>query len=54
MYDPVGIMERLKLQLKLQLSKLNGRDWKTPLYPEEQTEWRNLLVQLVDSKYTDP
>ena len=48
MYHPVGIIKPLKLQLKLQLSKLNGRDWKIPLYPEEQTEWRNLLVQLVD------
>ena len=35
-YDPAGLMEPLKLQLKLHLSKLNGKDWKTPLSPEEQ------------------
>ena len=35
LYDPAGLMEPLKLQLKLHLSKLNGKDWKTPLSPEE-------------------
>ena len=44
MYDPTGVMEPLKLQQKLQLSKLNGRDWKTPLNPEEQVACRALLV----------
>ena len=32
-YDPAGLMEPLKLQLKLHLMKLNGKDWKTPLSP---------------------
>ena len=48
LYDPIGVMEPLKLQLKLQLSKLNRRDWKIPLNPDEQAEWRTLLVQFVD------
>ena len=39
-YDPAGLMEPLKLQLKLHLSKLNGKDWKTPLSPEEQIFWK--------------
>ena len=33
LYDPAGLMEPLKLQLKLHLLKLNGKDWKTPLSP---------------------
>ena len=41
-------MEPLKLPLKLQLSKLNERDWKIPLNLDEQAEWRTLLVQFVD------
>ena len=48
MYDPTGVMEPLKLQLKLQLSKLNGRGWKTPLNPKEQVAWKNLLVEFVE------
>ena len=48
MYDLTGVMEPLKLQQKLQLSKLNGRDWKTPLNPEEQVAWRALLVEFVE------
>ena len=35
-YDPSGLMEPIKLQLKLLLTRLNGKDWKTPLTSEEQ------------------
>ena len=40
-YDPAGIMEPIKLQLKLLLARLNGKDWKTPITPEEQEFWKN-------------
>ena len=40
--------EPIKLQLKLHLSRLNGRDWKEPLPPEEQVLWKNLLVEFVE------
>ena len=46
-YDPAGLMEPLKLQLKLHLSKLNGKDWKTPLSPEEQIFWKNIFADFV-------
>ena len=46
-YDPAGLMEPLKLQLKLHLSKLNGKDWKTPLSPEEQTFWKAKFADFV-------
>ena len=39
-FDPTGLWGPVKLQLKLHLSKLNGRDWKKLLSPEEQDFWK--------------
>ena len=47
-YDPAGLMEPIKLQLKLHLARLNGKDWKTPLTPEEQTFWKAIFADFVD------
>ena len=48
LYDPTGIHEPIKLQQKLHLSKLNGRDWKEPLPPEEKVLWKTLLFEFVE------
>ena len=42
-YDPAGLMEPLKLLL----SKLNGKDWKTKLSPEEQSFWKTKFADFV-------
>ena len=47
-YDPAGIVEPIKLQLKLLLAKLNGKDWKTPLTSEEQAIWKKQFVEFVE------
>ena len=47
-YDPAGLMESLKLQLKLHLSKLNGKDWKVPLSPKEQLFWKSKFADFVN------
>ena len=39
LFDPVGLLEPLKLQLKLHLSRLNGKPWKEPLSEEEGEFW---------------
>ena len=48
LFDPVGLLEPIKLQLKLHLSRLNGKDWKETLSPEEQEFWCEKLVEFVD------
>ena len=47
-FDPLGLLEPIKLQLKLHLAKLNGKAWKEILPPEEQEFWRKKLVELID------
>ena len=47
-YDPAGLMEPIKLQLKLLLARLNGKDWKTPLTSKEQDFWKKRFIELVD------
>lgn len=48
LFDLLGCWEPIKLQLKLHLSKLNGKDLKEPLSPEEHVFLKRLLVELVD------
>ena len=48
MYDPIGIWEPLKLQLKLDLSKLNHLDWDALLSEQEQVHWKDRFLQFVD------
>ena len=48
MFDPIGWLEPIKLQLKLHLAKLNGKAWKEALPPDEQEFWHSKLVDLVD------
>ena len=47
LYDPVGIWEPLKLQLKLGLSKLNSLDWDEVLSPPDQALWKDKFVTFV-------
>ena len=47
-YDPAGLMEPIKLQLKLLLARLNGKDWKTPLTSEEEVFWKKRFIEFVD------
>ena len=46
-FDPIGFLEPIKLQLKLHLARLNGKAWKEALPPEEQEFWGSKLVDLV-------
>ena len=48
LFDPVGLLEPIKLQLKLYLSRLNDKDWKETLSPEEQEFWCEKLAEFVD------
>ena len=47
-YDPIGVFEPLKLQYKLQLSKLNEYEWDEQLPQEQQEEWKESLSRLMD------
>lgn len=48
LYDPVGIWEPYKLQLKLENSLLNGLDWDVPLPEELQDHWKTRFKEFVD------
>jgi hypothetical protein len=48
LWDPLGLWEPLKLQMKLQLSKLNGVRWDHVLPPQQQEMWKKSLLQVVD------
>jgi len=48
LYDPIGIIEPYKLQLKLNASLLNGMDWDTPIPPELQPFWHQTFAELLD------
>ena len=47
-YDPIGIWEPVKLQLKLQLSKLNSLDWDDPIAPPDQLFWKEKLLEVLE------
>ena len=47
-YDPLGLWEPYKLQLKLENSKLNGLSWKTPLDIDSQQHWKNRFLEFLD------
>ena len=49
-YDPIGVWEPIKLQLKLQSVELNGKDWDEILGEEEQKKWKEKLVEFVTYK----
>ena len=42
-FDPVGLWEPLKLQLKLHASGLNSIPWDRPLSNENQVKWKKIL-----------
>ena len=47
-YDPIGLWEPFKLQLKLELSKLNGREWNQELSKEEQEDWKSRFLHFTN------
>ena len=47
-YDPCGLYEPIKLQMKLELSLLNSRSWEDPLNQEEQSSWRSRFINYID------
>lgn len=47
-YDPVGIWEPYKLQLKLQVALLNGLEWDTALSEDLQVYWKERFKEFVD------
>ena len=44
-YDPLGWCEILKIQLKLELTKLNEFDWDEPIPETAQNVWKKLLAR---------
>ena len=46
-YDPVGIWEPLKLQLKLLSAGIGSRPWDEKLKIDEQVFWKNILKRFV-------
>ena len=50
-FDPIGIWEPLKLQLKLHSARLNKLPWDQNLSPEEETFWKSKLLQFVRFRY---
>ena len=47
-WDPVGIWEPYKLQLKLDNHALNGIDWDAPLDKDIQKHWTNRFQEFID------
>ena len=47
-YDPAGFFECYKLQLKLNLTRLNQFDWDTVIPDHEQIFWKETLAQFVE------
>ena len=47
-FDPLGIWEPLKLQLKLSMKSLVHLDWEDPLTPEDQETWKQRFVDYID------
>ena len=49
-FDPVGLWEPIKLNLKLMATELNGFEWDSPLPENFQNIWKNKLLEFVDYK----
>ena len=47
-HDPLGLWEPYKLQLKLDVSFLNGMDWDTELPPELEEHWQKRFTEFLD------
>ena len=47
-FDPIGLWEPLKLQLKLDFSMLNGRTWESKLSESEKTQWMETFEKYID------
>ena len=45
LYDPIGLWEAYKIQLKLDLTQLNDFDWDEPLKSELADSWRNRFYE---------
>jgi len=50
MYDPCGLWEPLKLQMKLAMIPLNGLGWTDPVPKELHDEWITLFQTLADCR----
>ena len=48
LYDPIGIWEPLKLQLKLDAVVLNGMNWDAKLPEDLQNHWKSKLKEFLD------
>ena len=46
-FDPIGLFEPIKLQLKLEMRKLTGLAWDEEIPLEQQMKWRMLLANFV-------
>ena len=44
-FDPLGLWEPIKLQLKLQSSELNSIPWDKTLNPDNQVKWKKTLAK---------
>ena len=47
-WDPIGIWEPFKVQLKLAASLLNGLDWNKPLPNETQEYWKEVFLKFTE------
>ena len=47
-FDPLGLWEPYKLQLKLEAQALNGLDWDVALEPEVQNHWKERFQQFTE------
>ena len=48
MFDPLGVFEPIKLQLKLAMRPLVDLDWEDPLSPEDQQRWKERFIEYID------
>ena len=47
-FDPLGLWEPYKLQLKLEAQSMNGIDWDVALDPEVQNHWRGRFQEFLE------
>jgi len=50
LYDPCGLFEVVKIQMKLTLQGMNGLDWHAPVPIDQQSEWLKLFQLMNDLK----